>query len=83
MLRKIADADVVFFGELHNNPVAHWLQLEVTRDLYQEKNGNLVLGAEMFEADNQLIIDEYLEGTIRQKDFEKEARLWSNYGTRL
>jgi len=81
MLRKISDADVVFFGEQHNNPVAHWLQLEVTRDLYQEKNGNLVLGAEMFEADNQLIIDEYLEGTIRQKDFEKEVRLWSNYET--
>ena len=81
MLRKIADADVVFFGELHNNPVAHWLQLEVTRDLYKEKNGNLVLGAEMFEADNQVIIDEYLQGTIRQKDFENEARLWSNYET--
>lgn len=81
MLRKIADADVVFFGELHNNPVAHWLQLEVTRDLYEEQNGNLVLGAEMFEADNQIIIDEYLEGTIRQKDFENEARLWSNYQT--
>lgn len=81
MLRKIADADVVFFGELHNNPVAHWLQLEVTLDLYEEQNGNLVLGAEMLEADNQVIIDEYLEGTIRQKDFENEARLWSNYQT--
>lgn len=81
MVKKVADADVVFFGELHNNAIAHWLQLELTQALYTENNGQLVLGAEMFEADNQLIIDEYMHGTIRQKDFEKEARLWSNYKT--
>jgi len=81
MLEAAKDADVVFFGELHNNPVVHWLQLELTKDLYTEKQGNIILGAEMFETDNQLILNEYLKGNISKKSFEKEARLWPNYKT--
>ncbi|MCF8346345.1 MAG: ChaN family lipoprotein [Bacteroidales bacterium] len=75
------DADVVLFGELHNNPIAHWLQYELTRDLYSSLGVNLVLGAEMFEADGQLIMDEYFAGMIDTKKFEDEMRLWNNYKT--
>lgn len=81
MMEALQEADIVFFGELHNNPIAHWLELEITKDLYEAKNDQLVLGAEMFETDNQLIIDEYFEGKIKQSNFEKEVRLWNNYKT--
>lgn len=81
MLKEIAEADVVFFGELHNNPICHWLQLEVTKDLFTAREGNLILGAEMFERDNQLILNEYLSEKISKKSYEKEARLWPNYKT--
>lgn len=81
LLKDAAAADMVFFGELHNNPISHWMQLELTEDLFVEKGDQLVLGAEMFEADNQLILDEYLSGTIKQSSFENEARLWKNYTT--
>lgn len=81
MLDAVKDADVIFFGELHNNPICHWLQFELTKDVYTEKKGNIILGAEMFEADNQLILNEYLNGQISKKSFEKEARLWPNYKT--
>jgi len=81
MLNDAKDADIVFFGELHNNPICHWLQLELTKDLEEVKKDKLVLGAEMFEADNQLLIDEYLGGMIREKNFEQEVRLWKNYKT--
>ncbi len=74
-------ADVVFFGELHNNPIAHWLQLELTQAILENGKGDLVLGAEMFEADDQLLLDEYLSGAISEKSFEDEARLWNNYAT--
>ncbi len=74
-------SDIVFFGEQHNNPISHWLELELTKDLYAEKKGNLILGAEMFETDNQLVLNEYLSGKIAQKNFEKEAKLWDNYQT--
>jgi len=81
MLKELAEADVVFFGELHNNPICHWLQFELTKDLYVEKNGELILGAEMFERDNQLILSEYLDDKISKSSYEKEARLWPNYKT--
>ena len=66
---------------MHNNPICHWLQLELTKDLLNDSKKQLVLGAEMFEADNQLLIDEYLQGFISEKNFEKEVRLWPNYTT--
>ncbi len=81
MLKEIQDADIVLFGEYHNNPISHWLQLEVTKDLFNVKGEKLVLGAEMFESDNQLILTEYLDSLITQKKFETEVRLWSNYKT--
>ncbi len=81
MAEAAAEAQVVFFGELHNNPICHWLQIELTNYLFQEVGDNLVLGAEMFEADNQLIIDEYLSDKIPQNNFEQEVRLWNNYKT--
>lgn len=79
MLRTLQDKDVVLFGEYHNNPIAHWLQLELVKDLYQKRS--LVLGAEMFEADNQAALDRYLKGEIDGKGLDTLARLWNNYKT--
>lgn len=72
--------DAVFFGELHNNAIGHWLQLKLTQDLYTANN-NLVLGAEMFENDQQILLNEYLNKQIAEKNFEAEMRLWTNYKT--
>ncbi len=77
---KVKKSDVILFGEQHTDPIIHWIQLKVTQALFAE-TGKLTLGAEMFESDNQLLINEYFAGVIRQKDFEKEARLWDNYKT--
>ncbi|MGB0863273.1 MAG: ChaN family lipoprotein [Saprospiraceae bacterium] len=81
MMKSLKKSDMVFFGELHNSPIAHWLQLEVTQDIFNHKKEKTVLGAEMFEADNQLILDEYLGDVISKKSFKNEARLWPNYKT--
>jgi len=81
LINAALDADIVLFGELHNNPISHWLQLQLVKDIFEEKKENLVLAAEMFETDNQLLLDEYLGGTIKQGNFEKEVKLWDNYPT--
>lgn len=81
MVDEIKNADIVLFGELHDNSIAHWLQLELTRDLFGLKSQNLVLAAEMFETDNQVILDEYTDSLISQSRFEEEAKLWPNYKT--
>ena len=81
MLNGATDSEIVMFGELHNNPIAHWLQLELSIDLFEYAGENLVMGAEMFEADNQVILDEYFAGLIMERHFTSEARLWNNYDT--
>lgn len=80
MVEELSQQEVVLFGEFHNNPIIHWLELKMVEQLYT-RNPNLVLGAEMFESDNQLILNEYLEGHISQSSFESEMRLWQNYQT--
>ena len=79
VLKASEKTDVVLFGELHDNSLVHWLQLEFTKDL--AKRRDLVLGAEMLEADNQEVVNQYLEGKINQKGLDTLARLWINYKT--
>ena len=79
LLKAGEKAEVVLFGEYHDNSVVHWLQLEFTKDLAEKKA--LVLGAEMLEADNQMQLDFYLKGEINQKQLDSSARLWKNYKT--
>ncbi len=79
MVKDLAKADVVLFGELHNNPIAHWLQYEVTKSLAEKKK--LILAAEMLERDNQQVLNDYLSGKIDEKQLDSLARLWPNYAT--
>lgn len=81
MLSEAKKADIVLFGELHDNPICHWLQKELTQDLYLEVKEKLVLGAEMFEADDQIAINEYLAGRMTEKTLKDEVKLWTNFST--
>lgn len=81
LIKDAAGADIVFYGELHNDPISHWLELEMTKALYGVLGDRLVPGAEMFERDDQLVIDEYLAGLYDAGKFEPEAKLWKNYDT--
>jgi uncharacterized iron-regulated protein len=80
MIGGLDKADIILFGEIHNDAMAHWLELQVAKDLFG-KSPHLTLGMEMFEADNQLILDEFLHGTIEEKHLVSEARVWENYTT--
>lgn len=79
MIRLLKEKDIVLFGEYHNNAIAHWLQLSVTKDLQTKRS--LILGAEMFEADNQAALNQYLAGQLSAKGLDSNARLWKNYPT--
>ena len=81
MLDNLALSDVVLFGELHNNPIVHWLQFETIKDLFSRVGERLLVGAEMFEADDQIIIDEYMGGTIAHETLTAETKVWHNYET--
>jgi len=79
MLKRLKKKDIILFGEIHNNAISHWLQLELTKDLHQSKK--MILGAEMIEADNQIPLNQYLQGEIDFASLDTLARLWRNYKT--
>ncbi len=82
---KLEDAtegkELVLFGEFHDNPISHWLQLELTKELFEENGANLQLGFEMFEQDQQELLSQYLTGNLTAKQFKDTMRLWPNYET--
>ena len=78
-IKKVKGKDIILFGEYHNNPISHWMQMELSKEL--KNSGALILGAEMFERDNQAPLDKYLNGEIDQKGLDSLARLWPNYKT--
>jgi uncharacterized iron-regulated protein len=74
-----AEADVLFFGEEHNDSAGHYLENKIFRALHAAYGEKVALSMEMFETDNQLALNEYLAGQIDESRFSKDVRLWSNY----
>lgn len=81
VMKQLVDYDVVFIGELHDNSINHWLEKKITEALFDQKKGQIILGAEMFERDNQKALDSYLAGKIDPKVMKDSVRLWKNYET--
>jgi len=79
IVADMADADVLFFGEEHNDSVGHYLENKIFRALHSQYGGKIILSMEMFETDNQLGLNEYLQGFINEDRFTRDVRLWSNY----
>lgn len=76
---QIEDGEIILFGELHNNSIAHWLQLKTTQMMHQQHP--ISLGAEMLEANNQKQLNDYLSGAITQQVLDSTASLWVNHKT--
>lgn len=72
-------ANVLFFGEEHNDSIGHYLEAELFKKITIAYPNNTALTMEMFHTDVQAVINEYLKGIISEKNFIKEARAWNNY----
>lgn len=81
MIKQVGEKDLVFLGEIHNCAIAHWMEKLIIKDLHAIHGEKLMLGAEMFERDDQLLLNEYIQGIIPLSRFKAEAKLWDNYDT--
>ena len=79
MLKQLEKTDVVLFGELHNNPICHWLSLSLIEDIHKGKE--VQVATEVFEAKTQPVIDAYLEDKLTIEGLESSISLWENYKT--
>lgn len=83
IVNALAQSDVVFLGEQHDDSVGHALQFEIFKKAVEKYSANrkITLSLEMFERDNQLVVNEYLSNLITEKKFLDDSRPWGNYKT--
>lgn len=74
-----ANANVLFFGEEHNDSACHYMEKVIFEALDKKYPGKVALSLEMFETDNQTALNDYLSGFMNEDRFSKDVRLWSNY----
>jgi len=79
VIGNMQNADVLFFGEEHNDSTCHVLEKVFMEGIAQKYPGKTALSLEMFETDCQEVLNEYLDSLIREKNFVTEARAWHNY----
>lgn len=78
--RAAAAADLVFFGEQHDDPVTHATELALLAAI-GERRAKVVLSMEMFERDVQEAMDAYLGGRSAEPQFLAASRPWDRYTT--
>lgn len=79
IILAMKNADVLFFGEEHNDSIGHVLETVLFSKLNESYPQQVALSLEMFHTDVQPVMNEYLAGLISEKNFIREARAWDNY----
>ena len=79
LVAKCAEADIIFFGELHDDSLCHEFEKDLLISVLTEMPPPPMLAMEMLEADHQTVLDEYLAGQITEKQWEVSANLWDNW----
>ena len=74
----LAEYDVVFLGEEHDNDVGHEVQLALTQALVARR-GEVILSLEQLERHQQAALDAYLAGEADEDALRASGRLWPNY----
>ena len=78
MVKTAAKADIVFFGEQHDDPETHFAEFALLEGIGRLRR-NVVLSLEMFERDVQPMLDDYLAGRMSEKEFLAKSRPWDRY----
>ncbi len=80
MVEDASRADVVFFGETHDDEETHRAEFALLSAI-GERRGKVVLSLEMFERDVQPVLDDYLAGRLDESTFRERSRPWPNYAS--
>lgn len=79
MAAELVKADVVFFGEQHDDPGTHAMQRALLEALARRRP--VILSLEMFERDVQPLVDGYLADQLPEDSLLGAGRPWPRYAT--
>ncbi|WP_456103746.1 ChaN family lipoprotein [Phascolarctobacterium succinatutens] len=81
LAQRLQKYDIVFFGEFHDQGEIHQSEIDLLQAMHKLKGAKLALSMEMFEADNQTKLNDFLAGSLSEEDFLATSRPWPNYKT--
>ena len=76
MVAAAARADIVFFGEQHDDPETHFAEFALLEGIGRLRS-RVVLSLEMFERDVQPAVDDYFAGRISETEFLAKSQRMS------
>jgi len=79
ILPQLAQADVVYLGETHDNPEDHQTQLEIIQKL-QQRHPKIAIAMEMFQRPYQRILDRYLAGQLSEQELLEQSEYNQRWG---
>ena len=82
LVEAMAASEAVMVGEIHTDPVGHWVQGELLRAAIAGSGSSgrrVALSLEMFERDVQGVVNEYLLDLITEDQFRSASRPWPHY----
>jgi aminopeptidase N len=78
IIHTISDKPIIYIGELHTNYEDHEVQLKVIMNLYG-RGRKFAIGMEMFQKPFQKAIDDYISGTISEREFLKATQYFKRW----
>jgi len=67
-IEALSSRDLLFIGEIHDNPEHHLIQIQILQALV-DRCGSLTLAMEFFQRPHQEILDRYVKGELSESDF--------------
>ena len=77
ILEQFRDKQVLILGEEHDDEEGHREKANLYQSLFKELKPSLSL--EMFETDQQIILDEFSSGILEGKQISRETRVWNQF----
>ncbi|TVQ32625.1 MAG: hypothetical protein EA376_04485 [Phycisphaeraceae bacterium] len=83
LMSAVARADVIMLGEQHDDALGHEVQRVILTDALAARPRGYALSLEMLERDEQILVDDFLEGIIDQPTFVRltHSANWAGEGS--
>ncbi|MGE5809526.1 MAG: ChaN family lipoprotein [Nitrospirota bacterium] len=79
VIEAAAGKKIVYVGEYHDRFAHHAVQLQVIKDLHR-RDPMIAVGMEMFQRPFQTALDEYISGSIDEREFLKRSEYFQRWG---
>ena len=78
IINTVIDKPIIYAGERHTNYEDHKVQLELIMEL-SKRGGKFAIGMEMFQKPFQKALDDYLSGSINERNFLRASEYFKRW----